>query len=747
MPTALLSVSPIFKLPHFAATIARLVGLSLVMAWGMHVSAQAATLHDGKVMSALQAGRAQRVIIQYKDTDATPAEDDQQRRHRRQARKAAVLALLDASHFKAHRDFSELPMSSMTLLNQAALAKLMAAPDVDAIFPDKPLKAHLAESLPLIGQTPVANVMGRKGAGVAMAILDTGADYTRSELGACTAPGVPASTCKVVATYEAAPNDNALDSIGHGTEVAMTAAAVAPDAKIVAVDVFDGSTAYTSDVISGINWVISNRSTYNIGVINLSLGDGVEHTSACGSSDAFYTAIRNARNTYGIIVVAAAGNEGYTSGISSPACVSAAVAVGAVYDANVGTLGWNLNKYNSSTGTTSTVTCWDNTTSADLVTCFSDSSSLLDVWAPGAMITVGGQATAGTSIAAPFVTGAVAVLRAQFSSETATQIEARITSSGKPITDARNGIVKPRLDLLAAQGAPGNDNFASASALSGNSGTLSTWNYNATAQSGEPAHAGQTASHSVWFSWTAAASGTLTVNTQGSSFDTVLAVYSGGSVSALTNLASNDNGTSSSQSALSMAVTAGQTYKIAVDGKGGATGAINLGWSRSDAPYLVDLSSSLSGPSTVPAGDMVTMNATVHNAGPQTASHVQWVLTLPAGLTLSTTPAGCSASASTVTCAMGSISASSSMTIGLQFNAVSVGMQQVSATVSSDVPESASADNTAVASIDVQQSTAVAGNGGDDHGDAPLPIWSLGGLAAALWAALQRRQIKGSPRD
>jgi uncharacterized repeat protein (TIGR01451 family) len=734
-------VSPPLKLAHYAAA-ARLACLAFVMGWGAHISAMSATLEDANLTSALQAGRAQRVIIQYKDSDATATENDQQRRQRRHGHKANVLAMLDASHFKAQRDFSELPMSSMTLINPAALTRLMASPEVEAIFQDKPLKAHLTEALPLIGQTPVANVMGRKGSGVAMAILDTGVNYTRAELGSCTAPGVPSSTCKVVAAYEAAPTDNALDSVGHGTEVAMTAAAVAPDARIVAVDVFDGNSAFTSDVLAGITWVISNRAAYNIGVINLSLGDGVEHTSACGASDPFYTAIRNARNTYGIIVVAAAGNEGYTSGISSPACVSATLAAGAVYDANVGTLGWNLNKYNSTSGTTSTVTCWDNTTAADLVTCFSDSSSLLDVWAPGAMITVGGQATAGTSIAAPFVTGAVAVLRAQFPSETATQIETRITSTGKPITDTRNGIVKPRLDLLAAQGAPSNDTFASASALSGSGGFVSSWNYNATAQAGEPAHAGQTASHSVWWTWTAPASGTLTLSTQGSAFDTVLAVYSGASVTALTSLAFNDNDTSSSQSALSMAVVAGQTYKIAIDGKSGATGALNLNWSRSDTPYLVDLSVVLSGPNTVAAGDLVSVNATVHNAGPQRASNVQLVLTLPSGLTLSSTPAGCTSTTSTLTCILGAITASSSVAIGVEFNAVSMGTQQVSATVSSAEPESASADNTGALSIDVQQ--LVLGGGATDNGDAPLPLWSLGGLAAALWQ-LQRRRMNNQP--
>jgi uncharacterized repeat protein (TIGR01451 family) len=720
----------------------RLWCLSALIGLIVPASAQAARLIDAQVMSALLAGQEQRVVIQYKDVvDTKGAEDDQQRRGRRSALKARALSGLKATHFKAHRDFSELPMSSMTLTAPEALTALLADPNVEAIFADKPLKAHMVEALPLIGQPPVVNAMGRVGTGVAMAILDTGVDYTRSEFGACTAPGTPVATCRVVATYEAATNDNALDSNGHGTEVAMAAAAVAPGAKIVAVDVFNGDSAYSADIVAGINWVISNRGAYNIGVINLSLGDAIEHTSACGASDLFYSAISAARDTYGIIVVAAAGNSGYSNGISSPACVSAAVAVGAVYDANVNTLGWNLSKYDSTKGAY-TVTCWDNTTAADLVTCFSSSGSMLDVLAPGAMITVGGHDVAGTSIAAPFVTAAVAILRAQYPGESVSKIEARITSTGKAITDPRNGLVKPRLNLLAAQGAPSNDNLTAAASLSGSSGAVSSWNYNATAQSGEPAHAGQAASHSVWWTWTAPASGTLTLNTQGSSIDTVLAVYSGTSITALTALASSDDGVSSTQSELSMAVTAGQTYKIAVDGKNGATGALNLNWSRTDIAYAVNLSVNLEFPATAAVGDLLTLNASIRNAGPQAASSTQLAVTLPSGLTLANAPVGCTVSASTVTCAAGNLAASSISVWTFDVNAVSTGARQITVTVSSSVPETSPADNTAQASIDVQQvATPTTSN---DGGDVPLPGWALGGLAAALWQ-LQRRRSARAP--
>lgn len=67
-------------------------------------------------------------------------------------------------------------------------------------------------------------------------------------------------------------------------------------------------------------------------------------------------------------------------------------------------------------------------------------------------------------------------------------------------------------------------------------------NVNATKQAGEPAHAGNTGGRSVWWTFTAPASGQMTIHTTGSNFDTLLAVYTGSSVGALTLIASDDDG-------------------------------------------------------------------------------------------------------------------------------------------------------------------------------------------------------------
>jgi hypothetical protein len=715
--------------------------LSILLTGLQPMPAQAAPLYvDPAIAPLLAAAQAAPVIVEF--DDALPAgrstETSTERRQRRQSIKDQALKALSPSHHRARRDFSELPDSSLTLTQADGLKALTQQAGVTRIFWDRPLKAHLAEALPLIKQPTVAQVMGRQGAGVGMAVLDTGVDYTRSAFGSCTAPGLPASTCRVAAVYEAAVNDNALDSIGHGTEVAMTALAVAPKANIIAVDVFNGNSASSSDVLAGISWVIAQRSTYNIGVINLSLGDGVQHSGACGSTDPFYVGVRNARNA-GIVVVASSGNEGYSGGISSPACVAQAVATGAVYDATLGTLGWNLNQVNGSTGAVTTSTCWDNAPVADVITCFSDSGSMLDVLAPGAMITLDGNAVAGTSFSAPMVSGAVAVLKAQFPSETTTQLETRITSSGKAIVDPRNGLSRPRLDVLAAQGPPANDGFSAATTLSGISGGLSAWNFNATVQSGEPAHAGVTGGHSLWWAWTAPVSGTLSLNTQGSAIDTLLGVYGGTSVSSLQTLASDDDSGGSGSSALRVAIAAGQTYLIAVDGKAGATGVVQLAWSASTTAYQADLS--LSWPVGLPAGLSLGQSAgwslQVGNAGPQTVSDATVTFSWQTGLSWLDGPSGCTVGSGQASCPVGTLASGGHVILSGVMSATAAGSLALQAHVAStQVPDTVASNNDG--SSVTMVAAAGGGGGAESDSDVPLPPWSYLALSAVLLRWLGR---------
>lgn len=133
--------------------------------------------------------------------------------------------------------------------------------------------------------------------------------------------------------------------------------------------------------------------------------------------------------------------------------------------------------------------------------------------------------------------------------------------------------------------APPNDSFTASQELTGISGSLSTPNVEATKEIGEPEHAGIVGGHSVWFRWTAPTNGGTTIETAGSAFDTLLAVYNGVSVDALTQVSANDNATPGVvRSKVHFAATAGTTYQIAVDGKAGATGTLVLSWAHFGNP-------------------------------------------------------------------------------------------------------------------------------------------------------------------
>jgi len=141
---------------------------------------------------------------------------------------------------------------------------------------------------------------------------------------------------------------------------------------------------------------------------------------------------------------------------------------------------------------------------------------------------------------------------------------------------------------------PVNDNFANAASLSGASGTFTGTNAWATREPGElasqldGAQAGFFSDKSVWFNWTAPANGTATFNTAGSSFDTTLGVYTGGSVNTLGQTAcfpcTNDDAGGLKTSAVQVNATAGTTYRIDVDGWNSENGTVVLNWTFTAAP-------------------------------------------------------------------------------------------------------------------------------------------------------------------
>lgn len=152
--------------------------------------------------------------------------------------------------------------------------------------------------------------------------------------------------------------------------------------------------------------------------------------------------------------------------------------------------------------------------------------------------------------------------------------------------DGQNGGTGP-FDLSwgsAPTGAAANDYFADAQTIDGASGSVSGSTANATVEYGEPVHSGLSCcenpnGHSIWYRWTAPASGDLFLSTEGSSFNTVVAVYAGSSLSGLVRLGgSNDVNPWATWSRAWIRISAGQTYLIAVDAPAGQSGGVQLAW-------------------------------------------------------------------------------------------------------------------------------------------------------------------------
>ena len=141
-------------------------------------------------------------------------------------------------------------------------------------------------------------------------------------------------------------------------------------------------------------------------------------------------------------------------------------------------------------------------------------------------------------------------------------------------------------------------------------------NATASKEAGEPNHAGKSGGHSLWFDWLAPANGVMTVATVGSSFDTVLAVYTGATVAGLTTVASDDDDGGVLTSRVEFNAASGTFYHVAIDGASStATGRVVVTLSftatAQTAPRIlanpVDL--------TVTNGATATFSVTAQGAG------------------------------------------------------------------------------------------------------------------------------------
>ncbi len=353
------------------------------------------------------------------------------------------------THQRKVRRFKVSPHMALQV-NSAELEQLLLEPGI-RVWEDKLKRPSLAQSVSLV--YPTQDRYPYHGNNQwAVAVLDSGVNSNHSFLSgkllaeACYSDGGgqdfngTSSLCPGGATSSSASGSGQACSIAgceHGTQVAGVAVGngnsfdgVARDAKLISIQVYsriddpdfciNGNClgAYTSDIIAAMEHIYELRNTYDIAAVNLSLGSGETFSGTC--DDQPEKAIIDSLKQAGIAVVAASGNTGETSQMQSPACISSSIAVAA-------------------TGDTTNAT-WVN----------NNISSALDIFAPGINITSsvsnGGFASAtGTSMAAPHVAGALAVMRHASPDLSVNAAKSLIKSNGPSVT--QNTVVRRRLDL------------------------------------------------------------------------------------------------------------------------------------------------------------------------------------------------------------------------------------------------------------------------------------------------------------
>ena len=398
-------------------------------------------------------------------------------------RQQKVLATLTQNESSLRHRFKNITSFSAEV-SLAGLKKLSNNPMVESIKPVFLFEPHLQQGINLINASATRTTYN--GQGVSIAICDTGIDYTHSALGGGGFPNT-----KVIGGYDTGDNDS--DPIpegqAHGTACAGIAAGdvitvgdyiggVAYGARLYALKITGGSStsAYNDDMAAAWDWCVSHQ--YDdpenpIMVISTSFGGG-RYFSSCDSDSILLTSAANNAVAAGITVLVSSGNDGYCDAISSPACISSIISVGAVWDASVGTYDICVSD-NSCADPDGGSSCNPGEFSArqtsgdDVVTIYSNTASFLDVLAPSHMayttdiVGSGGYSTGdyvtsfgGTSAACPYAAGAVAILQSASMAITGnflTPDEVRniLTSTGDNISDEKvTSIIKPRVNVTTA---------------------------------------------------------------------------------------------------------------------------------------------------------------------------------------------------------------------------------------------------------------------------------------------------------
>ncbi|MFG2354163.1 proprotein convertase P-domain-containing protein [Streptomyces sp. NPDC048521] len=369
-----------------------------------------------------------------------------------------------ASAGQTVQSFETLPVVTLRV-DKAGLDALAAQEGVVSVSEDAVSAPTLDQSVPLIGGD-LAIKAGKTGKGSAIAIVDTGVathhPFLRNRVvaEACFSPIdaaysatslCPDGTAKQEGTGSADAANGpcaTIEGCEHGTHVAGIAAGdgtglsgapatgVAPGADIIAVQVFSKFNSaqycgaepapcvrsFTSAQIAGLEkvWQLQQAGTPVVAA-NLSLGSA-SYTTAC-TKDARKPVIDKLLGV-GVATVVAAGNNGLETAVNAPACVPSALSVGSTND-------------------------------DDEVSSFSNRGPLLDLFAPGngivSSVLSGYDSLSGTSMAAPHVAGALAVLKQAYPTEGIDSLTSLLATTGKPIPNGTT--TTPRIDIGKAVGA------------------------------------------------------------------------------------------------------------------------------------------------------------------------------------------------------------------------------------------------------------------------------------------------------
>ena len=356
---------------------------------------------------------------------------------------------LSGTGFRVKRLFRHIPYATLEM-DKLALRRLAKLDVVAGVSEEAEFYPFLSQSSNIVDAS-WSSKQGFSGRGAAVAIIDGGTvhhsffgDRLVEEF-CFSSPGWGVeSLCREGASEDSGPGAACAFPVycDHGTHVAGIAAGdndsmsgIAREADIIALNAFvkktpllkpPYNTYLTSDLVAALEQVLDLTDTRTVAAVNMSLGGPPWAEGTCDTHSENERAIKvvvDLLREAGVATVAASGNNGEANKIASPACISSVISVGA-------------------------------TDKQSIVADFSDSSGQLDFLAPGVDIVSsvpgGFEAFDGTSMAAPHVTGAWAVLKAEKPTASVDDIETALKQSGRMITDPRQGRRRPMIQVEEA---------------------------------------------------------------------------------------------------------------------------------------------------------------------------------------------------------------------------------------------------------------------------------------------------------